>query len=100
MARIELCAGRAQVDADIKCMGIGYETLISDMGSSLSGGQKQRVLLARALYKPKVLVMDEAISARLLLVLCVFRRRRPLIPGKARNRSRSPVMGGHVARND
>ena len=38
----------------------GYETILSERGSSLSGGQRQRVALARALIrKPPILLLDE-----------------------------------------
>jgi len=61
--RILDCAKRCNIHADIEKMPMGYETLISELGSSLSGGQKQRLLIARALYRrPAILFLDEATS--------------------------------------
>ncbi|PML28894.1 type I secretion system permease/ATPase [Vibrio sp. 10N.261.52.A1] len=43
---------------------MGYDTVLSEGGTSLSGGQRQRVAIARALLgDPKILILDEATSA-------------------------------------
>ena len=63
MDRVREASRIAEVDAEIMSMPLGYDTELSDLGSTLSGGQRQRVILARALYRrPAVLLLDEATS--------------------------------------
>jgi ABC-type bacteriocin/lantibiotic exporter with double-glycine peptidase domain len=61
-ARIVEAAKTARLDAEIRQMPMGYETMLTE-GAGLSGGQRQRLALARALLsRPKILLLDEATS--------------------------------------
>ncbi len=61
MARVAQMTG---VNNMIRSLPHGYNTLIGERGCLLSEGQKQRIALARALLKrPKILILDEAMSS-------------------------------------
>lgn len=61
---VRAAAAVARLDKDVEQFPRGFDTLVGERGITLSGGQKQRTAIARAvLVDPRVLVLDDALSA-------------------------------------
>jgi ATP-binding cassette subfamily B protein len=64
LAAVQRAAEAAHVDAFVRTLPDGYETVIDEEGSNVSAGQKQLVTIARAfLAEPSILILDEATSS-------------------------------------
>ncbi|MBC8145146.1 MAG: ABC transporter ATP-binding protein [bacterium] len=64
MDDVRAAATTAQLLENIEGFPKGFETMVGERGITLSGGQKQRTSIARAVLRdPKVLMLDDALSA-------------------------------------
>lgn len=62
--KIEKALKFAELDAFLKGLPLGVNTVVGEKGELISGGQKQRIGLARAIYnEPQLLILDEATNA-------------------------------------
>jgi len=62
--RVIEAAEIAAISGEIQGFPHRYETMVGERGITLSGGQKQRTALARAvLRQPRILILDDALSA-------------------------------------
>lgn len=54
----------ASISGEIEAFPKRFETMVGERGITLSGGQKQRTALARAILRePKILILDDSLSA-------------------------------------
>ena len=64
LEEVRKAAKAARCDEFIMNLPNGYDTYVSESGSSLSGGEKQRISIARAMLKDApIIILDEATSA-------------------------------------